>query len=266
MTDAKQDKLSSAQTQLTQAVEALVSSDDWQKMLDLNARFHQYSLRNCMLIGSQFPTASRVAGYQTWKGMGRQVRKGEKGITILAPCVVKKEDEQGEKHSQLVGFRCTHVFDVSQTDGDDLPEVTSSLLEGNDKYDLWDLLAKQVAAAGFQLLRGECDGANGRTTWTERTVTVRADVSQAQAVKTLAHELAHVMLHEGSLACRGSKEIEAESVAYLVCQTAGLTTDEYSFPYIAGWSKGDPKQVQASAETAVKCARQILDEMESVVA
>ena len=125
--------------------------------------------------------------------------------------------------------------------------------------------AAQVAAAGYVLERGDCGGANGRTRFDARTVRVRADVDDAQAVKTLCHELAHVELHNGTeyaTGCRGRAEIEAESVAYLVCHHAGLTTDNYSFAYVAHWSDGDLDTLRATAERVVAAARRIIDRLE----
>src|ERR1039458_220700 len=202
----------------------------------------------------QRPDATRVAGYRTWQSMGRQVCKGEHGIRILAPCHYryKVTDDDGTEtaHVGVRGFTTATVFDVSQTEGEELPDVRPELLEGDDVAGLWDELSVQVKAAGYTVERGDCFGANGRTDHSVRTVRVRADVSDAQAAKTLCHELAHVMLHPDTaeyFQCRGRSEVEAESVAYLVCQAAGLVTDGYSWPYIAHWSDGEAKVVQETA-------------------
>src|SRR5207302_7302683 len=123
-----------------------------------------------------------------------------------------------------------------------------ALLDGDAPAGLWDALAAQVAVAGFDLQRGDCRPANGRSNWTTRTVTVRDDVSDAQAVRTLAHELAHVLLHDGTLyalGCRGLVEVEAESVAYVVATAAGMTPDDYSLPYVAHWSGGNINAIKA---------------------
>ena len=131
---------------------------------------------------------------------------------------------------------------------------------------LWDALAAQVAAQGYTLERGDCRGANGLTDHETRTVRVRGDVSEAQATKTLAHELAHVLMHPDAIAyhaCRGRSEVEAESVAFLVCQAAGLPTDGYSFPYVAGWAGGEADKVRDTADAAIKTARTILAGLES---
>ena len=195
-----------------------------------------------------------------------QVRKGEKGIAVLAPCRYRTktdaDDEEAERAEVVRGFRVVHVFDVSQTDGEPLPCLSAPLLEGDAPTALWDELAGQVAAAGFGLERGDCCGANGRTDFGARLVRVRSDVEGAQAAKTLAHELGHVLLHDGTeygTDCRGRAEVEAESVAYLVCAGADMTTDAYSFPYVTMSSGGDASLVKATAGRVVSTARALLD-------
>jgi len=139
------------------------------------------------------------------------------------------------------------------------------LLEGEGGAGLWDGLAAHVTALGYSLERGDCCGANGRTEHSTRTVTVRGDVSDAQATKTLAHELAHVILHPCTAAyfqCRGRNEVEAESVAFLVCRAAGLDTDGYTFPYVAGWADGDAGKVRETADSVLSTARAILTALE----
>jgi hypothetical protein len=216
-------------------------------------------------------------GYRAWQALGHQVRKGEKSISILAPCTYRtsrNEDddqddtqtsEKGAARRVLRGFRIAHVFDISSTDGDTVrPPAGPDLLDGEAPVGLWDALAAQVAAEGFTLVRDAIpSGANGTTNFATRTVTVADHLCPAQAAKTLAHDLlAHTCLHDGTeyaMGCRGRAEVEAESVAFIVCQAAGLTTAAYSFGYVAGWSAGDPKKVKATAERVVTCARQILD-------
>jgi len=264
------DKLAEVHEQLAQAVEALASGEDWRAMLATAARFHTYSPNNVLLILRQAPWATRVAGYRKWQSLGRQVRKGERSIAVLAPCTYKaktddhenKTPETTEAPKVLRGFRVVHVFDVSQTDGDPLPSLPAPLLEGGSPAALWDGLASQVVAAGFGLDRGDCDGANGRTDYLTRLVRVRDDVDGAQGAKTLAHELAHVMLHdrtEQATVCRGRAEVEAESVAFLVCAGAGLDTERYSFPYVTVWSGGKPEAVRETAGRVITTARVILD-------
>lgn len=258
------DRLTEAHALLVESIERLTSGDDWRAMLDTAARFHQYSANNVFLIVAQAPEATRVAGYKTWQSLGRQVRKGERSIRILAPCKYKRTDVDqvtGEETTKvgIRGFTTVGVFDIAQTDGDDIADVRPELLAGEAPAGLWDHLAAQVAAAGFTLERGHCGGANGHTVWGARVVRVRADVDDAQAVKTLAHELAHVMLHESSMTCRGIAEVEAESVAHLVCQLSGVDTAGYSFPYVARWAGGDVDAIRKTADLVIKTARAIVD-------
>jgi antirestriction protein ArdC len=245
---------------LEDAVAALVDGDDWQAMLETASRFHRYSFGNVMLIMQQCPEATRVAGYRTWQLLNRHVRRGEHGIKILAPCRYKVEDrDRGEERWVLRGFKVEHVFDISQTDGEPIVDVRPELLNGAAPAGLWDGLARQVKAAGFTVERGDCGGANGRTDFAVRTVRVRDDVDDAQACKTLAHELAHVMLHEAALfSCRLVLEVEAESVAYMVASASGLSTDDYSLPYVALWAGSDIKVVRETAERVISAAGAIL--------
>ena len=262
------DKLAQLHDRLLTQTEALLDSADWREFLAVAARFHRYSADNIMLILAQAPEATRVAGYRRWQSLGRQVRKGERGIAILAPCVRRARpvnDEEVTERPELVrvlrGFRVAHVWDISQTDGEPLADVRPTLLAGEAPVGLWDALAEQVSAAGFGLERDDCGGANGRTNYLTRTVTVRDDVDDAQAVKTLAHELAHVWLHDPEHAShhRGTAEVEAESVAYIVCHAAGLDSDEYSLPYVAVWAGGDSATIRSTAERVLGAARRALE-------
>ena len=294
---ARTAKLEQLHATLTEQVGAIRNGQDWQRWLSVAATFPSYSLNNVLLIAAQRPDATAVAGFGAWKALGRQVDKGSKGIAILAPMVRRPQagpaEPVGERlsasthqattqpgnvppHSEgsttgrragsgaVSGFKVVHVFDVSQTSGEPLPERPQpTLLAGQAPPGLWDALAGQVRARGFELHRGDCGMANGVTNYLHRTVTVRADIDEAQAVKTLCHELGHVLLHDptgqatgaapalsgttpavltpGALEgragqCRGQIEVEAESVAYLVASVHGLDTGSYTFPYVAGWA------------------------------
>lgn len=253
------EQLDAAMQRLSEGVASLRASSGWKAWLDVAATMPNYSLNNQLLIVMQKPDATMVAGFNRWKELGRHVRKGQTSIRILAPCTrkvdvlnpdhtVKKDPATGKAitANQVVGFRAVPVFDVSQTDGDPIPEMPRPvLLEGQAPAGLWDALADQVREAGFELSRAEnamtLGGANGVTDYASRSVRIRADVSDAQAVKTLAHELGHVLLHDPDGAswkvqCRGEKEVEAESVAYLIAAHAGLDASEYTFGYVAGWA------------------------------
>jgi antirestriction protein ArdC len=267
------EKVRQLHEQLVEGVQALTSSEDWVRALETAARFHRYSARNIMLIALQRPSARRVAGYRAWQAMGRQVRKGERGIAILAPCKARRvefDEETAEEREHWIvrGFRAEYVFDVEQTDGEPLTEVIPELLEGQAPEGLWDSLAAQVEAEGFALERGDCDGRNGYTDFGSRRVRVRDDVDEAQATKTLCHELAHVRLgHSGCvMESRSRAEVEAESVAFIVLRARGAITDSYSFPYVALWSGGDSGKVLETAERVQKAARSILEGLEGAPA
>ncbi len=280
----KADKVRELHDRLVAQVEALVTGEDWARYLSVAAQFHSYSANNLWLILAQRPdlatTGDRVAGYQTWKRLGRQVQAGSKGIAILAPCVYRRRgageagpstapaDNQADSTTEsagaarvLRGFKVVHVFAQSDTTGESLPEVRPVLLEGEGA--LWDALAAQVAAAGFTVSRGGCGSANGCTNFAERTVVVAEHLSGRQADKTLAHELGHVLLdHETQeVIDRDLAEIEAESVAYIVCNALGIDSASYSLAYVAVWSGGSVERIRRTAERVVTTAQAVLAAM-----
>ena len=160
------------------------------------------------------------------------------------------------------------MFALDQTEGDSLPDVAPVLLTGQAPAGLWHGLAGQVSGHGYTLERGDCSGANGWTDPTSRTVRVRANIDDAQAVKTLAHELGHLECGHVTdlstyLTCRGRCEIEAESVAYVVAASVGLDTAGYTFAYVAGWAGGDLSLVRQAAETVTIAARTILGRLDT---
>jgi antirestriction protein ArdC len=288
-----EDKLEALHTQLVDAVADLATSDGWARMLTAAARFHDYSPSNILLICAQRPGATRVAGIRTWNALGRRVTKGEHGIAILAPCIYRAAPgETAAAHPgpampstargpeplgptadrdaprQLRRFKVVHVFDVTQTEGEPLPDVEPASLTGAEPEGLWDHLAGLTRDDGYRIERGPCGpGANGYTDFTARLVRIRDDVDPAQAVKTLAHELGHIRAdHEhrftdyaNSAACRGRAEVEAESIAYLITTQAGLDSASYSVPYLASWSNGDADLLRESMTRVVAVARAVTD-------
>ena len=272
-----------AHAELTAAVEAISTGDDWRALLDLSQKFHHYSAGNLAWLVSQSSRRgielTRVGGFGTWLGLGRSVNKGEKGFMVLAPVVRKVERDEGERSDEasttttgrrLCGFKVAYVFDQSQTSGDDIPEPESIChrLEGAGPEGAWEAVAELVSAEGYELRRESLPGSkNGETNFTSRTVTVDADLSDAQSVKTLAHELAHIRCgHEAAIAGfahLGVLEVEAESVAYLVCRELGLSSEIYSCGYVASWAHGDAEVVRKTADKVIKTARTILEELES---
>ncbi|MDP2326248.1 MAG: ArdC family protein [Gammaproteobacteria bacterium] len=239
---------------LAEGVAALREGPGWKQWLAIANAMPNYSLNNQILLMMQMPEAQMVCGYRKWAEFGRNVKKGEKALRVLAPSTRKIDQEnpttgEAEKQTVITGFRMVPVFDVSQTEGDPLPTPPRPvLLEGQAPEGLWEHLAAQVQTAGFTLARvPQTDlpipTANGVTAFLSREVLVRNDVSDAQAVKTLAHELGHVRLHDPTDAsnlvqCRGTAEVEAESVAYLVSEHFGLDSSGYTFAYVASWASG----------------------------
>ena len=260
--------------QLEQGVKDVYESERYKAYLDFMSKFYDYSVNNIILIMMQKPEASLVAGYQAWKTkFKRQVRKGETGITILAPCPKKFtktiENEDGtteEKEIKYMSFRACTVFDISQTDGEEVPSYVDMLKGDVDKYEELLLKLKQISpvSVDFEDIEGE---ANGYFSQIEKRIAIANDMSEQQTIKTLIHEIAHAKLHDKEEgiekdADRRTKEVQAESIAYTVCKMIGLETSEYSFGYVAGWSKGkEVKELNASMEVIRKTAKEIYEEL-----
>jgi hypothetical protein len=266
---------------LVEAVGKLASSDDWLAVLNLSRRLRSHSPLNCLLLVSQGATGL-VMGYRSWQqipaqGGGHcQVRRGAKSLKIFAPVTktVLQRDDTGEERRdrRLVGFRLVSVFDqsalVSPPALPDPAAVTPALLDGDLPAQVWETLASQAKAAGYRLIDDpgiatSIAPRNGLTDALARTVAVRPDLPAAQRAKTLAHELAHALLHDPERRPAGLTEeiaeVEAESVAYLVMGELGLDAAAYTIPYVTGWSKGDPDLVVATARRVIGTAREILD-------
>ncbi|MFC0622431.1 ArdC-like ssDNA-binding domain-containing protein [Kribbella deserti] len=274
-------KVDELHQRLVDEVRQLRTGKAWKAWLDAATRFHDYSFRNVVLIAMQCPGATRVAGFHTWKRLGRHVNRHEKGIQILAP--IYRKPRSGELNEpateeaasrRLVGYRVTSVFDISQTSGDPLPALPKpGLIRGRAPAGLWDALAAEVTRAGFTLNREAISaaGAKGFTTYLDRRVVVAAELDEATAVAVLAHEVAHMTMHlpdpqaASEIAkCRGIREVEAESVAYMLLSHHGLRTDEASFAYVAGWaaslSRTEPEaEVQKVGNYVVNVARTLID-------
>ena len=268
-TETRTDKLRAAHDKLQSAVAEIVSGDDWKRMLKVASKFHRYSFNNHLMIFLQRPDATVVAGFNRWKSLGRFAKKGEKGIAIFAPCKyrTKIETESGEETTlqQIRGFRVVHVFDISQTEGEELPHldaVRPKLLDADAPEGIWHALVTQAEVTGFEVIRNRRGSENGYCDFTQKHIAVRPDVAPAQAVKTLIHELGHALLHSEDLPqSKEVAEVEVESVAYIVCDAIGLDSGDYSFAYVARWSDGDPSLIKATGERVVACAKRILDEL-----
>ena len=222
-------------------------------------RFHRYSLHNVLLIASQKPNASYVAGFRTWNQLGRFVKKGEKGILILAPIVRRKpeDDEQRDEASTSVaGFRAAYVFDVSQTDGQELPQVGIVL---GDPRQYGERLRSFAHAQGISV-QYSSEIAPARGTSSGGCITLLPGQSPAEEFSTLAHELAHELLHRGDR--RGStsrriRETEAEATAFVVCHAIGLDTGSAACDYIQLWN-GDAQLLTESLGHVRQAASQML--------
>lgn len=259
---------------LNGAVAELTEGDQWTAMLRAATRFHRYSFRNMMLLWTQAEQRdmplTAVAGFTTWKSLGRTVRKGEHGLQILAPVTRRRDDPDGPADGEggsrrvMTGVRIAHVFDISQTDGAPLPEPPPLVpLAGKDTAQLWEPLAALVRAEGFQLQRNPETGAvQGWTRYGDRVVSVRPDIDDAHAVAVLAHELGHIRAdHEHRDLPRAQAETEAESIAHVVLAANGVDSTTSAVPYLAGWSGGDPAVIAAAAETVHTAAAGILTDL-----
>ena len=262
------DRIDASLDVLAKAVDEVRASEAFRQFLNVQSRFHRYSWHNTLLIASQRPDATRVAGYKTWQGFGRQVRKGERGIAIIAPCHYKRELEStddGERETvEGLYFRVVHVFDITQTDGQALPMLDVPNVEAAAD----DLLTKLVRVGEGRSIRVEFKTIDtGAFGYSEHgKVSIDTGHATGQQAKTLAHELAHEALHwedRGSFT-RSIAELEAESVAYVVCTHFGLDVEVRASRYIALW-QGDSKSLRASLERISKTAREIIDETESLV-
>lgn len=260
--EVPESKMDTIMNSLERGVHEIFTSEKYHIYLNTMSKFHNYSFNNTLLIAMQRPDATLVAGYQTWKKkFNRQVQRGEKGIKIIAPAPIKekrrveKVDEEtqeivigddGQPETEIVEritprFRVTTVFDVSQTEGEPLPTLGTTELEGN--VVIYEDFMKGLEELSPVPFRFEDIGNGAKGYYSEKYIAIQRDMSNAQTMKTAVHETAHAILHDrdimqenGVSKDRTTKEVEAESVAYVVCSHFGLDTSEYSFSYIAGWS------------------------------
>jgi antirestriction protein ArdC len=252
---------------LERGFQKIQESDEYRRYLDTVSRFHQYSISNTMLIWMQRPEATHVAGFRTWLSLGRHVLKGERGI--FAPMPYRKtltvsDETTGESDEQEIAqlrFRAVSVFDISQTDGDDLPQPPVTLLAGDDES-LGHSFAAIAGAEGLTIDRapghGGAGGANGWYARGTRTIWVDPDLAPVMASKTLCHELAHHFAEH--IDSRQEHETIAESVAYIVLGHFGTDASDYSFGYLASWS--DAATFKAKLGDIQAIANQIIERIE----
>lgn len=284
------DRLKVLTDKLESGISDIFQSGKYAEYLTAMSKFHHYSFGNVMLIFMQRPNASRVAGYNDWKNkFGRQVKAGETGIKILAPCYYQKWEkrekidpqtqqtvrgEDGQPvmewvRAEAVRYKIVNVFDISQTEGKELPALAVSELSG-------DVAGYERVVAALQALsplpvafEAFPRAAKGYCSFTEQRIVVQPGMSQTQTVKTLVHEIAHAKLHvppvlggEGELS-RSEREVEAESVAYVVCQHLGIDTSDYSFGFVAGWSRDkEMTALKASLDRIRSTAAELIDGVE----
>lgn len=241
---------------LSEGVASLCSSERWLEYLAVARTFHDYSFSNVLLVHRQAPWASRVAGFHTWRKLGRVVRKGERAIWILAPITMRrrpddqaKDVEPDDRERVVVSFKAVPVFDISQTDGDALPEPPCSRLTGDDPDGAYDRLRAVALELGYVVEEDYLPGeTNGDCNFAEHRIRVEVTNDPRMQVKTLLHELGHALLHIDGTIPRGQAELEAESVAYVVGEEAlGLDTAAYSFGYLATWAGGSDEALKAIA-------------------
>ena len=257
-------------------VREVFSSESYRDYMRTMSQFHSYSFRNTLLILKQRPGATVVAGYEAWKRAGRQVQRGERGIKILCPCrrtyeheVVDEQTGQAkvERRDFISGFRVGHVFDLSQTEGEPLPTLARVLEFPVERFaEVRDaLVASAPVPVSFAPTPAGTNGFFSRDSGGR--IVVRDGMPQLQTLKTLAHEIAHSILHcEGGVqqdAPRGTKEVQAESVAFAVCERLGLDTSDYSFGYIAMWAEDKGlEELKSSLEVIQATADAILSKVD----
>jgi antirestriction protein ArdC len=282
--DTPEDKVTAFMAELKVQVADLATDESWQQYLDTAAKFHNYSFYNQMLIALQNPEAEKVAGFNKWKELGRQVRKGEKGIAILAPrklrVTVKDAagnpilDENGKprKDMRVVGFTTATVFDIAQTDGSDLPDNRMMLSEEPPEGFVEDL-ETAIAAAGFTVsYSDELRGSNLGYTSADGSmkVVIKAGMNAGSTARTLAHELGHIKAghiekieeyHQGHDGKRGQFEVEADSISYSLLRINGMSpgVGRANAAYISGWGKRDPETVEAAGKAVSKAVKEIID-------
>ena len=292
------EKLKEITDRLEQGIAELFDSERYREYLKVMSKFHNYSFRNTVLIAMQKPDASLVAGFSAWKNnFGRNVMKGQKGIKIIAPSPfkIRQEVEKIDPHTQkpIIGkdgkpvteekeikipaYKVVSVFDVSQTEGKELPDIAVDELTGDvDRYkDFFAALEKtSPVPIAFENIEG---GSHGYYHLEDKRIAINEGMSELQTLKTAIHEIAHAKLHDIDLNApkdeqqphvdRRTREVEAESVAYTVCQHYGLDTSDYSFGYVAGWSSGrELSELKSSLETIRSAAAEIINSIDENLA
>jgi antirestriction protein ArdC len=278
--DTVGDKVKAFYGELETQVEDLAGDENWNNYLNTMSSFHTYSMTNQMLIAAQNPEATRVAGFNKWKELERSVKKGEKGISILAPAMAKVDEKDSDgavvvgpdgkpsKVRRVIGFTTATVFDVSQTEGKPLPSIDRTLTE-EPPAGFIDDLEQSIRDAGFTVTYEEMPGSKMGFTSPDGRVVIDKSLAPADRARVLAHERGHIAMghldrldeyHQGHNGHRGAMEVEAESFAYVVCRSNGMSpaVGDSSSTYVAGWSQSDPTQIKKSAEAVAKGVKTVL--------
>ena len=258
---------------LEKGVTSVFTSEKYQECLDFFSKFHNYSLNNTILIMMQKPDATKVASFATWKKLGVKINKGAKGIKILCPVPYKYTEEQdtkdgGKKEVEKSGlyFKVGHVFDISQTDGE-LPTLTEKIKGNSDE--LKALIKKIIGGSDVPIVIDKelnDKPENGYYDLLVGDIHVKENLEDAHKLKTIIHELAHSKLHADGSVDRKEAEVQAESVAYVVCKWLNLDTSDYSFGYVAGWSSSkETKELKKSLDTIEKTAKNMIKQIEKYI-
>lgn len=281
------DKIKELTDKLEAGIKEVFTSDKYREYLSTMQKFHNYSYNNSMLILLQKPEASYVAGYKTWETLERHVRKGEKGITILAPCSYKakkavevidpnmgqvKRDLQGnpvkeEKEITYANFKAISIFDYSQTEGKPLPELAQELKGEIPDYMILMDSVREIAPVPVRFEEWD-KSKKGHYDLANKEIVIKSGMSDLQTVKTAIHETAHSILHKDQAHVKDSAtmEVEAESVAFVVCQHLGLDTSDYSFGYLAGWSSDkELPELKSSLQTIQKTAHEVIENLDRAI-
>lgn len=281
--EAKKEKVNALSEELEKGVISVLNSDEYASYLKFMSSFHNYSFNNSLLIYYQSKklgfTASMVKGFQTWKKDGRFVKKGAKALQIFAPVPThyKKEveNEDGtkeEKEVEYLSFKPTYVFDISQTEGAEVPHITNELLEKVDNFESLIKLLIQLSPCEVKFENIQEADAYGYYDSVNNYIAVKNGIGETQAVKTLIHEISHAVMHNRKIQgleniTKEDREIQAESVAYIISSYLGLETSDYSFGYVASYvgNKEKIENFQKNLKIIQFCANALIEKLEKII-
>ena len=260
----RSEKVNKLLTQLELGTKELFNSEKYKNYLTTFSKFTKYSINNTILIYLQNPDATLVAGYKAWETkFKRHVKQGEQGITILAPMKYKKDPDDDESESFIL-YRPVTVFDISQTEGEELPSFSPELLtQSVDGYEKFMLALAKLTDYKIEFAALAKDTCKGTCNFTTHTITIREGMSESENLSTLIHEIAHSILHEDEHNSRNQAEVEAESVAFVVSTFLGLDTSDYSFPYIVGWEENDVDLLRQSLQRIKTTSNSLITQLEN---